>query len=54
MCDRLSRDMRRGNSMIEAVRQLWPELEWIQDPDLRDRVAHRFVSSVANPAGKCV
>jgi putative nucleotidyltransferase with HDIG domain len=25
--------------MREAVRRLWPELDWIRDPDLRDRVA---------------
>lgn len=25
--------------MTEAVRRLWPELDWIRDPDLRDRVA---------------
>ncbi len=29
--------------MIEAVRQLWPELEWIEDADLRDRVARTWV-----------
>ena len=29
--------------MYEAVRQLWPELEWIRDPDLRDRVARTWV-----------
>jgi putative nucleotidyltransferase with HDIG domain len=26
-------------TMTEAVRRLWPELDWIRDPDLRDRVA---------------
>lgn len=29
--------------MIEAVKQLWPELEWIEDADLRDRVARTWV-----------
>ncbi|MGO9274165.1 MAG: HDIG domain-containing metalloprotein [Terriglobia bacterium] len=29
--------------MCEAVRQLWPELEWIGDADLRDRVTRTWV-----------
>ena len=29
--------------MYEAVRQLWPELEWIGDADLRDRVTRTWV-----------
>ncbi len=29
--------------LLEAVRRLWPELEWIQDPDLRDRTARTWV-----------
>jgi len=29
--------------MYEAVRQLWPELEWIEDSDLRDRVTRTWI-----------
>jgi putative nucleotidyltransferase with HDIG domain len=29
--------------MREAVRELWPELEWISDPDLREKVARTWV-----------
>ncbi len=29
--------------MREAVERLWPELAWIQDPDLREKVTHTWV-----------
>jgi putative nucleotidyltransferase with HDIG domain len=29
--------------MREAVEELWPELDWIQDPKLRDQVAETWV-----------
>ena len=29
--------------MREAVRELWPELEWISDPDLREKVTFTWV-----------
>lgn len=28
--------------MLDAVRRLWPELEWISDPDLRDKTARTW------------
>ena len=31
--------------MREAVRQLWPELDWIQDEDLRERVTQTWVKA---------
>lgn len=31
-----------ATSTAEAVRQLWPELEWIADPDLRARTARTW------------
>jgi putative nucleotidyltransferase with HDIG domain len=30
-------------SLEESVRALWPELEWISDPDLRERVARTWI-----------
>ena len=32
--------------MHEAVQQLWPELEWIRDPGLRDKVAKTWESAL--------
>ncbi|MGW8264812.1 MAG: phosphohydrolase [Longimicrobiales bacterium] len=29
--------------MREAVKQIWPELDWIEDPDLRERVTDTWV-----------
>ncbi|HLK32988.1 MAG TPA: hypothetical protein VKT29_07850, partial [Terriglobales bacterium] len=29
--------------MRDAVRRLWPELDWIQDPKLRDQVTQTWV-----------
>ena len=29
--------------MYDSVKQLWPELEWIENPDLRDRVTRTWV-----------
>ena len=29
--------------MREAIRELWPELEWISDPDLREKVTRTWV-----------
>ena len=31
--------------MCEAVRELWPELEWIQDPGLRQKVEDTWVKA---------
>ena len=31
--------------MRDAVRQLWPELQWIQDPGLRDAVANTWIKA---------
>ena len=32
--------------MREAVRKLWPELEWIKDPELREQVASTWVKAL--------
>jgi len=32
--------------MREAVRELWPELEWISDPDLREKVTLTWVKAL--------
>jgi putative nucleotidyltransferase with HDIG domain len=31
-----------GAATMNDVKQLWPELEWISDPDLRDKVARTW------------
>ena len=31
-----------ASSLRDAVRHLWPELEWIHDPELRDRTARTW------------
>ena len=31
--------------MRDAVRKLWPELDWIQDPDLRDKTLETWVKA---------
>ena len=28
---------------MQDIKKLWPELEWIQDPDLRDKVTATWV-----------
>jgi putative nucleotidyltransferase with HDIG domain len=33
--------------MRDAVRRLWPELEWISDPDLREKVTSTWVRAFA-------
>ncbi len=32
--------------MRDEVKRLWPELEWIQDPDLRDKVTRTWVTAL--------
>ena len=32
--------------MYDAVKRLWPELEWIEDPDLRERVTCTWVRAL--------
>lgn len=32
-----------ASSLRDAVRRLWPELEWIQNPELREQVARTWV-----------
>lgn len=32
--------------MRDEVKRLWPELEWIQDPDLRDKVTRTWVRAL--------
>ena len=37
----------RAKNMSEAVRQLWPELEWIKDGDLREKTARTWERAFA-------
>ena len=36
--------------MREKIYQLWPELDWIEDPDLRERVAETWKSALEKSA----
>lgn len=35
-----------GTSMRDTVRQLWPEIDWIEDPQLREQVATTWASAL--------
>jgi putative nucleotidyltransferase with HDIG domain len=35
-----------GDSMREAVERLWPEIDWIQNPTLRERVTQSWIKAL--------
>ncbi len=42
--------VKNGNPMNEAVRKLWPELEWIKDEQLREKTAKTWETALERSA----